>query len=304
MSSSYKRRVEPLAQGWRSFAWGNGMFDTAHRAYTRIVEGIIRVPQHLVMVTLRGGASALEVSSSCGHRYSGADHPGTVSFVPAHCERQLALRDVEAEWASISLSPELFDAKAIEERGASGPFEISAFTNRDDRFVSALLREMTRLDAIDGALDPTYCDTMSWALSRYLARRYGEARVQPGAVTWKLAPWRVRRVEAYVEAHLAEPIRVADLADLVGVSLGYFHRAFQLTLGKTPLEFITERRVQHAMQCLQRDDAPIAAIAIRVGFASPAHFSRLFRQYAGVSPSEFRCKNRDGRVLGSPGRTA
>ncbi len=302
MSLSYQRRVDPLALGWRSFAWGTGIFDTAYRPYTKDVEGTIRMPQHLVMVTLRGGASALEVASACGHKYVGADRPGAVSFVPAHCERRLRLRDVQSHWASIALSAELFDPKIVEERGAE-PFEISAFTNHEDAFVSAMLIEMVRLNASDGALDPTYCDSMSWALSRYLGCRYGRAQVPTNPVAWKLAPWRMRRVEAYVEAHLADLIRIADLAALVDVSLGYFHRAFQATLCKTPLEFINERRVQRAMQYLLRDDAQVASIAYRVGFANPSHFSRVFRQVAGLSPSEYRSRNRDGQASRKSERT-
>ncbi len=169
MTSSNKRRVEPLALGWRSFAWNTGTFDTAHRPYTKAVEGTIELPQHLIMVTLRGGAYVLEVTSSCGHRYSGDDRPGAVSFVPAHCERVLSLRHVNSEWASISLSPELFDPKVIDESGSGGIVDISAFTNQEDQFICAMLSETTRLNAIDGPLDPTYCDTMTWALSRYLS---------------------------------------------------------------------------------------------------------------------------------------
>jgi AraC family transcriptional regulator len=294
MKGSYERRVEPLALGWRSFAWETGIFDTAYRPFTTNVEGTIRVPQHLVLVTLRGGAAALDVTSACGHRYSGPDRPGAVSFVPAHCERRLGLRAVEAEWASVSLNPELFDPKVAEEHSAGGAIEISAFTNREDSFVSGMLSEMARLSTVDGALDQTYYDTMSWALSRYMARRYGRAQAGADVLSWKLAAWHIRRVTSYVDANLAEPIRIAELAALVDVSLGYFHRAFQATLGKTPLEFITERRIQYAMQCLQRDDATVTAIAFRVGFASTSHFSRVFRQFAGLSPSAYRLRSREG----------
>ncbi len=108
-------------------------------------------------------------------------------------------------------------------------------------------------------------------------------------MTSKIARWRIRRVEAYIDAHLADPIKIADLANLVGVSVGFFHRAFHATLGK---EFINERRIQYAMQCLQRDDAQVASVAFSVGFSSPSHFSRVFRQSVGVSPSEYRSKNR------------
>jgi AraC family transcriptional regulator len=285
---SYERRVEPLALDWRSFAWNNGVFDTARRSYTDNVEGMIRTPHHLVMVTLRGQAERLEVSSSCGHRYAGADRPGTVSFVPAHCERQLRLRGVASEWGSISLSPNLFDPDANDDEGAGGSIDISAFTNVDDPFILGMVSEFSRLSAVDGALDATYCDSMSRALAHYLVGRYGQARTPPDVVAWKLAPWRMRRVVDYVDAHLAEPMRIAELAHLVGVSPGYFHRAFRATIGKTPLEFINERRVQRAIQYLHRDDTPLAAIALRVGFISPSHFTRTFRQITGINPSKYR----------------
>jgi AraC family transcriptional regulator len=284
----YQRRVEPLALGWRSFAWSSGVFDTAHRRYTDSVAGTIRTPQHLVMVTLRGQAEKLEVSSSCGHRYTGSDRPGAVSFVPAHCERQLRLRGVASEWGSISLSPSLFDPNANDDQGVGGSLDISAFTNIDDPFIFGMVSEFARLYSVDGRLDPTYCDAMSRALARYLVGRYGQIRAQPGVVAWKLAPWRTWRIADYVDAHLAEPLRIAELAVLVGVSPGYFHRAFRTTFGKTPLEFINERRIQRALQYFHRGEASIAAIALRVGFISPSHFTRTFRQVAGINPSSYR----------------
>ncbi len=284
----YERRIEPAALGWRSFAWSTGVFDTARRPYTDRVEGTIRTPQHLVMVTLRGQAERLEVTSSCGHRYTGLDRPGAVSLVPAHCERQIRLRGVAFEWGSIALSPSLFDSDADDGQGVGGSLDISAFTNIDDPFILGMVSEFVRLCAVDGVLDPVYCDAMSWALARHLIARYGQVRAQPSVVAWKLAPWRVRRITDYVDAHLTEPLRIAELAELVGVSSGYFHRAFRETLGKTPLEFINERRVQRAMQYLHRDDASMAAIALQVGFVSPSHFTRTFRQITGVNPSKYR----------------
>jgi AraC family transcriptional regulator len=282
--STYRRRVEPVALGWRSFAWSTGVFDTARRPFTQSVEGLIHTPQHLVMATLRGRAEKLEVSSSCGHRYAGPDRPGAVSFVPAHCERRLRLRGVAFEWASIALSPSLFDPDA----DVGGTLDTAAFTNADDPFVLGMVTEFTRLSAPAGSLVPTYCDAMSWALARYLVGRYGQPRSWPEGAAWKLAPWRMRRIADYVDAHLAEPLRIADLAALVGVSPGYLHRAFRATAGRTPLAFIQERRIQRAAQYLHRGDATLMEIALRVGFASPSHFTRTFRRVTGVNPSKFR----------------
>ena len=236
------------------------------------------------MVTLRGQAERLEVASSCGHRYGGPDREGAVSFVPAQSERRLRMRGVVSEWASISISPGLFEREAE----ADGTLDIPAFTNADDGFVQAMVIDFARLNQADRGLDPTYCDAMSWALAQYLMRRYGEVREKPGSLSWKLAPWRVRRVQDYIEAHLAQPIRVGELARLVGVSPGYFQRAFRQTMGRTPLDFINARRVQRAIESLNRDGTSIAAIAHRVGFISPSHFTRTFRQITGVNPSTYR----------------
>jgi AraC family transcriptional regulator len=294
VAAEYRRQIEPLALGWRHVAWNTGVFDTGYRPFTEHVEGTICIPHHLVMVTLRGQAQSVEVNSSCGHCYRGVDRPGAVSFVPGGCERRLTLRGVESEWASISLDPRLFDSADHGERSFNS-ISVPAFTNVEDAFISGMVAEMARLNARDTTLDATYCDAMSWALAHYIAKRYGTKRPGPNVVVWKLAPWQVRRVADYIDAHLAEPLRIAQLAEVVSVSPGYFHRAFKATVGKTPLAFINERRITRAMALLKSDLATMAAIALQVGFDNPSHFTRVFRQVTGVNPSEFR---RGGRIIG------
>jgi AraC family transcriptional regulator len=294
---TYVRKIEPRSIGWRSYAWSNGAFDTALRPYTEIVEGTICTPQHLVLVTLRGRAESLEVTSACGHRYVGADRPGAVSFVPAHCERRLRFLAVQTEWASISLSPALLDDEAPTGAGNARSLEGAIFTNGDDPFLAAVVGEFARLYAADGALDPTYCNAMSVALAQYLARRYGRPYLGQDLRSWKLPPWRLRRIADYVEARIdgdvEGEVRITDLASLVGVSPGHLHRAFRTTTGKTPLEFINERRVQRAMQILEKESASIAEIAFRIGFLSPSHFTRTFRRITGLNPSAYRRGGRD-----------
>jgi AraC family transcriptional regulator len=89
-------------------------------------------------------------------------------------------------------------------------------------------------------------------------------------------------------AHIGCEIAIADLARLVGVSAGYLHRAFRATLGVTPLSYIHEKRIEHAISILTSEDAPIADVALRVGYLSAGHFSRTFRRLTGVHPSKFR----------------
>jgi AraC family transcriptional regulator len=217
----YVRKVEPLSADWRSFAWMTGAFDTAHRSYDQVVEGTICMPRHLVLVTLKGEAEWLEVASACGHRYTGRDRPGAVSFVPAHCERRLRLLSVRSEWASISLSPTLLEDEAFDNASDTHALDGATFTNGDDPFLAGMVAEFARLYATDGTLDTTYCETMSLALARYLARRYGHRRggIGVSSQSWRLPAWRLRRIVEYVEARVEGRdeggVRIDDLAGLV-----------------------------------------------------------------------------------------
>lgn len=279
----YERRVEPLSTEWRSYQWAGGAFDTARRQHTKHVEGIICVPQHLILVTLKGGADYQEVEASCGHRFVGSDHPGTVSFVPAHRRRHLKQKAVASEWASVSIDPGVLD----EEPSAAGLLDQVIFTNASDDFLRAAVLELARLNNLDGGLDPFYCDVMSRSLASYLLRRYaGKPASEKKACA--LPRWKLRRICDHVEANLHSELRISDLAQLAGVTPSYFHRAFRIATGRTPLAFINERRVQRAMTLLAQRDTSISETCVRVGFVSPAHFTRVFRHATGMNPSQYR----------------
>jgi len=286
---SYLRDVNPPPADHRSFAWGGGVFDTARRSYTKYVEGTIHAPRHLVMVTLRGGARRHEIRTDCGHRYDGPDRPGAVSFLPAGCERRLRLHDVAWEWASISLAPEILE-QAMDDAGLapSSAGGLRPFSNAQDPFLFGLLQEFERLHTTDGGLDAAYCETMTFALARYLVRRYGQPRRAEPVRAATLPPWRLRRISDYVDAHLDEEIRISTLAALVGVSEGHLHRAFRTTIGQTPLQFINQRRIERAIRILATEPTSVADLALRVGFTSPSHFARIFRSVTGTNPSQYR----------------
>lgn len=278
-------RLSSKPQGSRRVAWDGGAFETAHRPFTAVVEGTIKSSDHLVMVTLRGGADRHELSTDDGHRYDGPDRPGSVSFLPAGCERRLRLHGVAWRWASLAFKPELLAQ-------ATGGARLPAFSGTDDGFVLGLLGEFERLDALDGGLDPAYCHTMSFALAAYLARRYAGLPVLGVEGVAKLPAWKLRRLNDYIEAHLGEELRIPDLARLAGLSEGHFHRVFRVTTGQTPLAYVNARRVRVAMQILAKEIMPIAQLALMVGFLSPSHFTRIFRQVTGQNPSRYRALSR------------
>ncbi len=103
-----------------------------------------------------------------------------------------------------------------------------------------------------------------------------------------LPAWRLRRLERYLEDHLAEPVSLADMARVVGLSHFHFARCFKLTLGETPREHLLRLRVERACLLMAAGEVPLAEVAQASGFRTQAHFSNVFRRFAGMSPRNWR----------------
>ena len=103
-----------------------------------------------------------------------------------------------------------------------------------------------------------------------------------------LARWQIDRVRTFIDAHLAECIRVSDLSALARSSPSYFSGAFKRTFGASPHAYLMTRRISMAVELMLSSDAPLSEIAIDCGFADQAHFSRQFRRTMGETPSTWR----------------
>src|SRR5436189_6217686 len=66
-----------------------------------------------------------------------------------------------------------------------------------------------------------------------------------------------------------------------------FRSRFKELLGQTPLEYVTEWRMQKAMQLLQQRDKKLIAVARSVGYESDAAFSKAFKRVVGINPGEY-----------------
>ena len=105
-----------------------------------------------------------------------------------------------------------------------------------------------------------------------------------------LDPDAVRRVADHVTAALAGGhIPVGELADVAGLSVGQFTRAFASAVGDSPARYVARRRAEWAWDLLvgPRHPSPID-VAARVGFSSQSHLTRGLRQALGTTPAALR----------------
>ena len=103
-----------------------------------------------------------------------------------------------------------------------------------------------------------------------------------------VAPGIVHRAEEYMRAYLNETISIIDLLGICDCSRSALFEAFQNSRGYTPMEFLSEQRLQSARQKLLKHHSKpsVASIALGCGFTHLGRFSRVYRKRFGESPSD------------------
>ncbi|MNR05685.1 HTH-type transcriptional regulator CdhR [compost metagenome] len=99
----------------------------------------------------------------------------------------------------------------------------------------------------------------------------------------------VQQAIHYLSTQYAEPITIEMMAESMGYNRAYLSRMFKRHTKVTPVTFLLKLRVDKARLLLrERLELTIEQIAASVGFYDPLYFSKQFRRWYGVSPSEYR----------------
>jgi transcriptional regulator GlxA family with amidase domain len=101
----------------------------------------------------------------------------------------------------------------------------------------------------------------------------------------------VRRALLLMESNLQCPLEISRIAQSVGRSRRQLERLFGLELDTSPKEAYVALRIVRAADLLATSDIPISDVGYEVGFTNAGHFSRVFRRFAGMSPSDVRKSN-------------
>ncbi|MCU0870323.1 MAG: AraC family transcriptional regulator [Burkholderiales bacterium] len=159
----------------------------------------------------------------------------------------------------------------------------------DDPVLGPLMQALVAEVLRGGTSGRRFGDAMLLALGAQLLRLFGEARAIPrGGLTGRT----LTRIGDWIDAHVAEPISVAALAGIAGLSEAHFARAFKQTTGVAPHRFLMDRRLERGKRMLADTELPIAAVAAACGFADQAHFTRQFTRTFGATPGVLRGRYR------------
>jgi AraC-like DNA-binding protein len=104
----------------------------------------------------------------------------------------------------------------------------------------------------------------------------------------------VSRAIRWIREHYAEPVRIADLARLAGMSPSAFHRHFRSVTAMSPLQFQKQIRLQQARSLLVGRPGDVAGVGHQVGYDSPTQFNREYRRLFGEPPGRDAIRLRAG----------
>lgn len=139
-------------------------------------------------------------------------------------------------------------------------------------------------------LDQLALDSATQTALIHTLRNYSQKHLPTLRPTGGLPAWQLKRVVEFIEHHLDQPLTLADMAGITGLSDYHFARMFKQATGHPPHRYVLHRRLIRARHLLTETSLNMTDIALRCGFGSSSHFSNRFRAEAGVSPTEYRAQ--------------
>ncbi len=193
--------------------------------------------------------------------------------------------------------------------GSTSSFKVSAkrlarTATETDRetgdFADPVMRRLSdALAATEGTHDPhsaILSDALRLAmLTRRASRQAIVARgkaapvdAEPCRSVRSLQKWRLNRVLQYVDENLDAKVTLQHLAAVAGLSRMHFAAQFRAAVGLRPHEYLLKRRIERAQELLRQADISLVDIALTVGFQTQAHFTTVFKRFAGDTPYQWR----------------
>ncbi|MCM3746980.1 response regulator [Paenibacillus pasadenensis] len=118
--------------------------------------------------------------------------------------------------------------------------------------------------------------------------------VEAGSLTYQESV--VQRAKTFIQAHLDQPISLADAAEEVHLTAHYFGQMFKAVTGETYLSYLTKMRMDKACELLKNPELKLYDICRQVGYVESNYFSKVFYKTKGQLPKEFRQEHFNGQA--------
>ena len=159
---------------------------------------------------------------------------------------------------------------------------------RRDLTIERLAQSLAGAELWDRSERMIFTDSIGRAIVSRLVEHWFTIPTELPRRACGLQKWRLRRATEYIDARLAEKIRLSDIAQSANLSPMHFAVQFRLSTGVSPHEYVLRRRIEVAQALLLSSERNAVDIALSCGFNSQAHFISVFSRYMGDTPCRWR----------------
>lgn len=252
------------------------------------------LPSHVVVASLSQHPVDL-LQRLDGKLYESSCHQGKITIVPAGTAVEVEYRErVESDVLNLHLGDAFLREVAQSVEVDSDDLEIMLRVGTPAPQIEQIGLSLTAEIEADGLVGSRlYAESLANALAISLIRDHsslGRKAVRKAAVEHGggLSKTALKAAIDYVGDNLKKDLTLAEIAGAVHMSPYHFSRLFKQSTGRTPHQYVIERRVRRATELLESTALPIAEIAFLCGFAHQSHLNRHFKRLLGVNPKALR----------------
>ncbi|MDW5316003.1 AraC family transcriptional regulator [Rhizobium sp. PL01] len=162
----------------------------------------------------------------------------------------------------------------------------------DDQVIRNLGAALIPMFDMPDEVRDTLLPHIGLAFNAHLAHRYGRSPIQRLPASGRLSATQEKRVKAYMAANLSRDVHLDEIADASGLSTDALMTGFRKTTGQSVEEWLSSNRMTRARSVLIKTDENIAGVAGACGFLDTGAFVEFFSKAAGMTPAEWRLRNR------------
>ncbi|MBP1990448.1 helix-turn-helix transcriptional regulator [Paenibacillus eucommiae] len=204
------------------------------------------------------------------------DYHNTTVETPAVEEMELAIKQQNERNFTNALHALFSEQITVVEYNLNFYTVISLFLRMYGQNSLAFLDELNKLIAEKGNMNVT-------AVKQFLFSKFHNFREY--AVDTKDY---TRKIDDFIAARYMDNFSLDEMADYTGISKQHLIHVCKKSYNRTPIEYLNEYRVEKAKHLLSNTSTKIAEIGLKIGFNSNSYFARVFKQYTGITPSEYR----------------
>ena len=264
--------------GWQGFLL---------EGHDSIIPRLVDAPEHFSskhILRLNTGGPSRSDWRVDGQSRRTHDQPQAVSILPAGT--RVSVMTHRTSCLVLEIDPLQLRESATP--SGTGDLDLPVKLTIPDRNIELLMTAM-RADLEAGSpTGPLYGESLGNALGTYLVQRFGVFTPKLEEYKGGLPKPRLNRVREYIEQNLENNVSLAALAEVAGISLYHFAKAFKQSTGATPHQYVLARKIDRAKQLLVDPNRSVLEASARTGFVDQSHFTKIFRRVVGVTPTEYR----------------